>query len=136
MNGTIRIMGSHNHGDGTPEIIKETANALLEINEDKYVISYETTNEGNKISHIIEIDGTNFTMIQEGAVNSTLVFGPGKVYNTDYHTPYGIMKMSVITRNIMAELGSKKITAHVQYELLMDGSKVSDSKVRISFIPD
>ncbi len=139
MNGTLRIVGSHDHGDGKPEIVKTETSALCNNIDGRYIITYDETLPGNDdpdsvIRHRLEIGIGTLTMSQTGALASDMRFGLNKTWHSDYKTPYGIMDMSVITRNLMVETGHKKITAHVQYELQMDGNKVSDSNVRISFI--
>ena len=136
MNGKIKIIGAHDHGDGKPEIIKKEFSALCEQNESTYIITYTEDNEGSVTSHRLEIGEGTLRMVQTGAITSELIFALGKVWNTDYQTPYGLMKMTAITRNLMIEISTKKITAHALYELQMDGDKISDSKIRISFIPD
>ncbi len=139
MNGTLRIVGSHDHGDGNPEIVKTETLAVCENTDDIYVITYDESLPGNDdpdsvIRHRLEIGIGTLTMLQTGALSSDMRFGLNKTWHCDYKTPYGIMDMSVITRGLMVETGPKKITAHVQYELQMDGNKVSDSNVRISFV--
>ena len=147
MNGTLRIVGSHDHGDGRPEIIKQEFAACCEQTGTTNIITYteNTSVESDAYSsdssasetlHRLEIGEGFLRMLQTGAVDSELHFSLGETWNTDYRTPYGIMKMTAITRLLMIEQNPKKITAHVQYELQMNGDKISDSKVRISFTPE
>ncbi|WP_026510948.1 DUF1934 domain-containing protein [Butyrivibrio sp. LC3010] len=141
MNGTIKIIGAHDHGTGKPEIVKHEQKAFCEFDGSNYIITYSDNNEeedsASGIStHRLEIGEGYLRMAQTGAVTSDLLFRLGETWDTDYETPYGLMKMTAITRNLMMELSKKKITAHVQYELQLDGEKLSDSKVRISFMPD
>ncbi|SDB64907.1 DUF1934 domain-containing protein [Butyrivibrio sp. INlla16] len=142
MNGTLKIVGSHDHGDGTPEIIKQEFPASCDQQGTTYIITYtedmsDTPGEAPAVtSHRLEIGEGFLRMVQTGALDSELYFSLGKTWNTDYKTPYGLMKMTAITRHLMIEENPKKITAHVQYELQLDGDKISDSKVRISFTPD
>ena len=166
MNGTLKIVGSHDHGDGKPEIIKNIYNAECVQDGESFTLSYledggnypeahdESVNsmspdkasnmndnvdhskgkQRNVIFHTLTIGPGRIEMSQEGAISSTLSFGPCKVWDTDYQTPYGLFKMTAITRHLLIEISPKKLSAHLQYELQMDGSKVSDSKVRISFV--
>lgn len=145
MNGTLRIVGSHDHGDGHPEIIKQEFTAYCEQEGTTYIITYtedssvESAASDQKpavTTHRLEIGGGFLRMLQTGAVDSELHFSLGEAWHTDYRTPYGLMKMTAITRHLMIEENPKKITAHVQYELQMNGDKISDSKVRISFLPE
>ncbi len=147
MNGTLRIMGSHDHGDGKPEIIKQEFSAYCEQDGTTNIITYTESSSvesaansedysPNMTTHRLEIGEGFLRMIQTGAMDSELHFSLGETWNTDYRTPYGLMKMTAITRLLMIEENPKKITAHVQYELQMNGDKISDSKVRISFIPE
>ena len=147
MNGKLRIIGSHDHGDGKPEIIKQEFNAYCEQEGTTYIITYTESatvesavtspdSEPSKTTHRLEIGEGFLRMLQTGAVDSELHFSLGETWNTDYRTPYGLMKMTAITRLLMIEENPKKIAAHVQYELQMNGDKISDSKVRISFVPE
>ncbi len=153
MNGTLKIVGSHDHGDGKPEIIKNIYNAECVQDGECFTLSYledagpahpddpakdasDSSGKHNVIKHTLLIGPGKVEMTQEGQVSSTLSFGPGKIWDTDYTTPYGLFKMTAITRHLLIEISPKKISAHLQYELQMDGSKVSDSKVRISFVFD
>ena len=144
MEGTIRIMGAHDHGDSKPEIVKSTHKATCVTESSSFIITYSdedalsnsqsSSNDFSSTSHRLEIGEGYLRMTQTGDITSDLLFRLGEAWNTDYQTPYGLMKMTAITRNLMIEINSKKITAHVQYELQMDGEKISDSKVRITFI--
>ncbi|WP_408069618.1 DUF1934 domain-containing protein [Butyrivibrio sp. JL13D10] len=141
MEGTLKILGAHIHGEGKPEIIKTEHKALCSKEGLTYIITYSDTDTGSdnssgNIEHKLIIGEGFLRMSQTGDITSDLHFKLGEIWNTDYQTPYGLMKMTAITRHLMLEFGPKKISAHVQYELQMDGEKVSDSKVRISFIPD
>ena len=145
MNGTLRIMGSHDHGDGNPEIITQEFSAYCEQEGTTNIITYtenttvdsaSSDTEPSITTHRLEIGEGFLRMLQTGAVDSELHFSLGETWNTDYRTPYGLMKMTAITRLLMIETNPKKITAHVQYELQMNGDKISDSKVRISFVPE
>ena len=137
MNGIIKVTGYHDRGDSSPEIIKEEADASLSCSDDKYTITYTSAYEQDKETiHTIEIKNGTLCIIQTGSVNSKMYFSPGGSYDTDYKTPYGVMKMKVVTNSLFTEIKPKKITAHVQYELHMDGQKVSTSKTRISFIKE
>ncbi len=154
MTGTLKIVGSHDHGDGKPEIIKNIYNAECVQDGECFTLSYledggplhpddpangsddSASEKRNVIHHTLVIGPGRIDMNQEGAITSSLSFGPGKVWDTDYQTPYGLFKMTAITRHLLIEISPKKISAHLQYELQMDGSKVSDSKVRISFVFD
>ncbi len=154
MTGTLKIVGSHDHGDGKPEIIKNIYNAECVQEDECFTLSYledagplhpddpangsddSASEKRNVIQHTLVIGPGRIDMNQEGAITSSLSFGPGKVWDTDYQTPYGLFKMTAITRHLLIEISPKKISAHLQYELQMDGSKVSDSKVRISFVFD
>ncbi|WP_026659284.1 DUF1934 domain-containing protein [Butyrivibrio sp. AC2005] len=144
MNGTIRIVGAHDHGDGKPEIVKSEHKAHYTQENLNYIITYsddvdtseDSADSSAKVYHRLEIGEGYLRMMQTGDINSDLLFRLGEIWKTDYQTPYGLMKMTAITRHLMLEISSKKISAHVQYELQMDGEKISDSKVRISFIPD
>ncbi len=138
MDGIIKITGSHDHGDGKPEIVKSSAEAKCTMNGSTYIITYSDNNQsepdsGSMTHHTLEIGEGTVVMSQTGAVSSELHFGKDMVWHTDYQTPYGILDMTAITRNLMIEISSKKITVHLQYELRMDGEKLSDSKVLISF---
>ena len=146
MNGTIKIMGAHDHGDGSPEIIKQEFLAHCEQEGTTYIITYTESSSvdsavasSDSASSVttprLEIGEGFLRMVQTGAVDSELHFSLGEAWHTDYRTPYGLMKMTAITRQLMIEENPKKITAHVQYELQMNGDKISDSKVRISFTP-
>ncbi len=140
MDGIIKITGSHDHGDGKPEIVKSSAKASCTINGDIYTITYSDNDRSESgaeapIHHTLEIGEGTVIMSQKGAVSSELRFGKDMVWHTDYQTPYGILDMTAITRNLMMEISSKKITVHLQYELRMDGEKLSDSKVMITFSP-
>ncbi|WP_026526135.1 DUF1934 domain-containing protein [Butyrivibrio sp. VCD2006] len=147
MNGTLKIIGSHDHGDGKPEIIKQEFTAYCEREGTTYIITYAEASSIESVAdpsdkaptsttHRLEIGEGFLRMAQTGAVTSDLHFSLAKTWNTDYNTPYGLMKMTAITRSLMIEENPKKITAHVQYELQMNGDKLSDSKVRISFVPN
>ena len=138
MDGKIKIIGSHDHGDGEPEIVKTERDAICVMENDTYIITYTDSENGDPnasdIQHTLRIGAGTVDMLQTGAIESELRFGPGKTWNTDYQTPYGLMNMTAITRHLMIEISPKKISAHLQYELQLDGNKLSDSKVRISFV--
>ena len=139
MDGILRIIGSHDHGDGNPEIVKTECPAVCTTEGNISVITYNEELRGDAssspIQHRLEIGVGTLRMSQTGALESDMRFGPGKEWHSSYRTPYGEMDMSVTTKSLMIETGTKKISAHVQYSLSLDGNMISDSKVRITFIP-
>ncbi len=139
MNGIVKIIGSHDHGDGNPEIVKTESDAQCIEKDGLYIITYDEILKDDDdprkaIKHRLEIGIGTLSMSQTGILESDMRFGLNKTWHSNYKTPYGVMDMSVITRNLMVETGTRKIAAHVQYELQLDGNKVSDSNVRISFV--
>lgn len=137
MNGIIKIIGAHDHGDGKPEIVKTECTASCITDGNSTLIQYYDPADDDKLHirnhHTLIIGNGKITMSQTGSVNSELHFGLGETCETDYQTQYGIMKLTAITRHLMIEETPKKISVHLQYELKADGEKISDSKVRVSF---
>lgn len=113
-----------------------TAAECYEKNGGFYLL-YEERPEGAgvPVRNIIKWKGSALELTKRGALNTRMVFEPGKEHRTDYITPYGSVKMELFTRAAEASFRDEEITIRVEYTLSSEGRLLSDCVLTILATP-
>ncbi len=137
---TVRVTGIHaRDGEPTEKIITNSS-GYIEDTEDggcilEYVEEQDTGSGSIKINNKVNIapDGKGIEIIRGGDMESKLAFGEGLVYDTEYHTPYGSMEMTVRTGSfdLVRTRQDEEMKLMAEYALEMGGQVMSSSMIII-----
>ena len=70
-------------------------------------------------------------LIKTGAVNTRMVFEAGREYLTDYATPYGCLKLGILTHALSCSKRGGKMTIQIKYGLTSERQLISDCEMEI-----
>lgn len=132
-NVQVNIKGLHNNEDDSTSV-GTISDGKYYLRNGKHYISYEETDaeSGQKSNSIIKIYDENVELIRRGNAATHLYFGKGKVHKTSLQTIMGLLFIEIDTEKVELDFSETGIKAVVEYSILMDGERVSNSKVEIS----
>ncbi len=99
-------------------------------NEADY-LKYSELTDGAKINTVIKATESVAVITRSGGVGSVLRIECGKIYKTEYKTPYGVFSMAVKgerCENALSQRGS----LNIGYTLLNDGGVIGKNKIEIN----
>lgn len=132
-NVIIKISGLQVVED-TGDQIEIIAPAKYYIKNNKHYLLYEEIDDQNGAStkNTIKFQDTMAEVIRKGAVNGRLVFDKERNIQSIYSTPFGELLLEIMTNKIKLTVQEEQINLKIDYELYVNNSKVSDSKIEIS----
>ena len=114
--GTISL-GKNNH-------------AILEYTESQ---QDEETGEISTAQITLEMEKDRVTMTRMGDYANTMVFVPEQRFEGVYQTPFGNMDMAVYARGVRCNIGEKKGSVHLKYQLDIQGAYASTNELHLEY---
>lgn len=132
----VKVRGEQTGADGETNAIEVVAEGRhYEKNGLHYVI-YDDHMADEAISTMLEIEPHRLHLRRNGAVAQDQYFMNGMESTSEYRTPFGSMKLSVLTKNMEIAYGTVSGEIHVDYVMAVDGAWQSDNALHISISPD
>ena len=107
--------------------------ALLEYTESQ---QDEETGEITTALITLVLEKNRVTMTRKGEFSNTMVFVPEQRFEGVYSTPYGDMDMAVFSRGVRCDIGEKKGSVHLKYQLDIQGSYASSNELHLEYAAD
>ena len=132
---SLDIIGVQNSGDDST-LVETHCSCTFTQRDSKLYIRY--TEDG--ISRLLTVSGQRVTLRTPGAPGSVLEFEQGLETHGEYHTPYGVIGLRILTRSLDiyddtkfddTDAGSTW-RLNMDYELFADGSKLSDNTLQLT----
>ncbi len=102
----------------------------------KHFIRYDEAIEGLDVPahNMVKIQPGLVEVTKKGAIESRMVFEPGKKHMASYHIPMGLLMLGITTAGIEVDLDQnpERIQVRIRYSLEMNGQYVSDCAMEIS----
>lgn len=99
-----------------------------------YLLEYDESDltgiEG--VTTQVFLDGDSVTLSRSGAVDTHMVFSQNSVYESNFSTPFGTMRMSIFALHVESRLSDKSGSVDLEYELNM-GELNTVNKLNLSF---
>ena len=70
-------------------------------------------------------------LTKKGLIQSNMIFEEGKVYATEYRTPFGMVPMGVKTKHIRILEEENMLMVQISYELQANEELMADCDIRI-----
>lgn len=105
-----------------------------EYTQDKVIVRYKETGENtfSGTDATLTIENGRATLIRKGAGNSEMSFKEGIEHKCDYRTPYGSLKLTVITREMASTLNEFGGDVSISYLLYMEGAPSVENSIKIN----
>ena len=98
-----------------------------------YVLYNDSENLGvDHTSTLLKIDKDNVTLIRKGKVEQTQFFKKLETSSSNYKTPFGNMRLTVLTKELDIAFGTVTGDIVIDYELAIDGQWQSENELRIN----
>lgn len=97
----------------------------------KHYVLYEeqTEDNGPVIRNVVKFYDSHFEMMKKGGVNSVLVFDQEQKTSMVYNTPYGPLRLDVMTKELSITEQEDELRVYVKYALDINYSFVSECEV-------
>ena len=132
----LSISGLHmlEEEDGNVEVV--TAGDYYNRNGKHYIL-YDEVVEGlsGHISNRIKISGDSVEVTKKGLTNTQLIFEKGKKHMTRYQTPYGILNLGVLTRDVQVREEDALIGGKVEYILEVNEQHLAECTIEMQVKP-
>lgn len=132
----LRIAGLHmtDEEGGNVEVV--TAGDYYRRGGRHYVL-YDEVVEGmsGHISNTIKIGENSLEVLKRGLTNTRMVFEKGKKTLTRYQTPYGILDLGILAREVQIEESEESIDVTVDYVLEVNEEQLAECNIRMNICP-
>ena len=104
--------------------------AVLEYTESS---QDEETGEISTAQVSLSLEKDRVTMTRQGECSNTMVFVPDHRFEGVYQTPFGSMDMAVYARGVRCEIGEKKGSVHLKYQINLQGAYASTNELHLEY---
>ncbi len=130
--------------DKTPDFPVQfmTKGKLFLSGDDPAVLEYTESQQDEETGEIttaritLTMEKNRVTMTRKGDFSNTMVFVPEQRFEGVYSTPYGDMDMAVFSRGVHCDIGEKKGSVHLKYQLDIQGSYASSNELHLEYSAD
>jgi uncharacterized beta-barrel protein YwiB (DUF1934 family) len=131
-NVCVSIIGLH-ETDGTKDTVQTTHAGNYRFMNQKHIISYKEKTEAadEEISCLLKIEGQKVSLTKKTAPATEMVFCPGELKSTRYHTPMGAIFMDIDTKKLNLIESPDEIRVEISYRLCMNETPLTESRITI-----
>ncbi len=99
----------------------------------KHYLLYEEAVDGVEMvtANRIKLTSDRMELTRKGPVQTFMIFAQGKTCPCTYRTPYGTISLEIFTKHLALSCGEDMLEADASYELLAQGSTVSENHLHI-----
>ncbi|MCT4607128.1 MAG: DUF1934 domain-containing protein [Marinisporobacter sp.] len=136
-NVMLKIQGLQTSIDGEEnEIELITEGKLYQKGNAMYLVYEESELSGMEgCTTTVKVIQDQISMKRFGKAKSEIIFEKGKPYNTNYHTPYGMFDMEVLTKDMTYSLTDEyKGELFIEYFVNLEGIAESTNQLRIKIM--
>ena len=130
----LTLTGRQRDEAGQETVIKSSFPADYYERDGSSCILYEEQSEdsGSVTRNAIKLKGSVLEMTRRVEIHSRMVFEAGQSHLTDYVTPYGTLRLEVLTETLELSRRSGGLDAALKYTLRLDGQFLSDCTLTLS----
>jgi len=133
----IKIRGQQWGEDMDPAtVVTEENGEYYYKNRSHYLLYEEYMEESSKPSKTrIKWNENKLELVRQGLVDTHMIFEEKKTHMTDYVTPYGRLILGINTGKLTVEETEEEISILVEYQLELEGEKLSGHKLEMWIKP-
>lgn len=113
---------------------QSASGTLYERNGSLYILYDEKTEEGGTVKNSIKLKGALLELTKKGAVNTCMIFEPGREYMTDYATPFGSLRLGILTDSVEMRESGDQMEISASYMLTESGRVISHCIISIKIL--
>lgn len=128
----LTLTGRQRNPEDGESVTELTADALYyERDGGLYILYEETAEDGSKTKNRIKLKDLLLEVTKKGAVDACMIFETGKEHTIEYATPFGILRMGILTHSVEVDQSDDRLTVAADYTLTGDGREISQCKIFI-----
>ncbi|MGN0334237.1 MAG: DUF1934 domain-containing protein [Lachnospiraceae bacterium] len=103
----------------------------------KHYVQFTEVLEGveGEIRSLLKFDESCAELIRNGAANTRMAFRREQDTRTLYHTPMGMLSLSIYTEELNLTVREELIDVEIIYTISADGNVVTENEVKLSICP-
>ena len=120
MNNQVRLtlIGRQRDPSGIETVTELSADAeFYERNGSLYILYEEKSEDGSLTKNVIKHKNNLLELTKKGAVNTCMIFEPGREYITDYLTPFGLLRLGILTDSLKSQRQKDYLEITADYTL-------------------
>lgn len=120
--------------DKTGDNVEMLANGKHYIKNNRHYLLYEEIDDETqgRINNIIKFNDEIVEVTRKGSISTKLVFRENTRNQSVYSTPMGDFVMDIVTGKIVIKEHDSGLDLNVDYQILIDGNKISDNQIAIN----
>lgn len=128
----LTLIGRQRTPEGDKTVTELSAEAQCSgRNGALYLLYEEKTQDGGLVRNRIKYRKPLLELTKKGAVNTHMIFEPGREHMTDYATPLGLLRFGVRTTAVEADCQTDQARISARYTLTDQGEPVSHCEIDI-----
>jgi uncharacterized beta-barrel protein YwiB (DUF1934 family) len=88
------------------------------------------------VNVLLKIAGNKMTVVRRGNIRHEQCFEKNTRHESEYATPYGSMKLSVFTKDIVINYGGANGDVRIKYDIASGGRKLSQNELYVTISAD
>ena len=130
----IRVRGEQSFDGAEPDSTELTTEGLLCMTAEGFLLSYEESELTGMAgtTTAFEVQGERVILSRSGRVSSQMVFEEGKKNASLYETPYGVMSMDILTRELRHDMTEEGGTLDICYGITIQRSMCGQNRFHIT----
>lgn len=129
----LTLTGMQRDEEGQENITRLSARAEYYLKDGSHYILYEENQPASGLTkNTIKFKSNLLEVTKRGAVNSRMVFEKGKEHMMDYATPFGLLRLGVLTHEIVSRQSENSLKIQAHYSLTQEGQPFSYCKITIN----
>lgn len=128
----LTLIGRQRDTSGYETVTELSANAeFYERNGSLYIFYEEKSEDGSLTKNVIKHKNNLLELTKKGAINTCMVFEPGREYITDYLTPFGLLRLGILTDSVKLQRQRDHLEITAEYALTEQERVISYSNIFI-----
>ena len=122
----LTLTGCQRDENNNETVTEQTADGeFYERNGSLDILYEEKPDNGERTTNRIKLKGSQLELLKKGSVNSCMVFEPGREHTADYATPFGLLRLGILTDSVELQQSEDQLEITVNYTLTESGRNIS-----------
>lgn len=126
------LTGRQRDPEGHETVTELSAEAeCFERNGSLFILYQEKAEDGTLTKNMIKRKDHILELTKKGSVNTCMTFEPGREHMTDYATPFGLLRLGILTDSVESRTEENSMEITADYTLTESGRMISQCNVSI-----
>lgn len=128
----LTLIGQQRDPSGSETVTELSANAeIYERNGSLYILYEEKSEDGSLTKNVIKHKNSMLELTKKGTINTCMIFEPGREHMTDYATPFGLLRLGILTDSVKSQQQKDCLEITADYTLTEQERVISYCKIFI-----